>query len=63
MSIEREIKRRADLWNLVCQHDISNLDPSFLKELKIYSGQQGVWVNTEITKNISPNNYGITVGV
>ena len=63
MSIDLEIKRRLDLWDQVNRQDLNNLDPTFLRSLRIYGGAQGIWVDKEITKEVSEDNNGVTVSV
>jgi hypothetical protein len=60
--IEHELNRRLELYNKSQALAVSGLNkPSDLKELGIYGGASGVWVNKIQTSNIDP--AGVAVGL
>jgi hypothetical protein len=63
-NVEAEVQRRQVLWNsLLANGGPTAVLPGLLRELGIYGGAQGVWVNKSITGQASPNGAGIAVGV
>src|SRR5690349_21053433 len=59
-----EILRRREMWDsLVARGGATNVAPGLLRELGIYGGAQGVWVNKLVTENFSPDGVGIAVGL
>jgi hypothetical protein len=59
-----EIQRRQLLWeNLIAQRGPNDVAPGLLRELGIYGGAQGIWVNKSVTGSGSPDGSGIAVGV
>ena len=63
MSVDLEIKRRFDLWDQVNRYGKNNLDPGFLRAQRIFGGAHGIWVDKEVTKEISEDNNGVTESV
>jgi hypothetical protein len=67
MSIEMttsEIRRRQGLWeSLTAQGGPNNVAPGLLRELGVYGGAQGIWVNKSITGAGSPDGAGVAVAV
>ncbi len=62
--ISSEYARRRRMWeSLVAAGGPNGSAPSLLRELGIYGGAQGIWVDKQITGSISPNGVGIAVGL
>lgn len=60
--VEQELSRRLELFNRAKNIAVSGLNtPSNLKELGIYGGASGVWVNKTLTSQIDP--AGVAVGL
>lgn len=64
LSIKQEIERRRRLFNAITYVDIAvGVTAGQLRELGIYSGAAGVWVNTALTKGIVSDNAGVAVSI
>ncbi|MEF1278208.1 HNH endonuclease signature motif containing protein [Vibrio fortis] len=62
--ILKEIERRKKLFNAISYVDVApEVEPSKLRDLGIYGGAAGVWVNTEVTRNIVDSSSGVAVSV
>jgi hypothetical protein len=62
-TVEGERVRREAMWaRLQAAGDPSRLPPQLLRELSIYGGAQGIWVDTERTRGIDGGG-GITVSL
>lgn len=60
--IEDERKRRQDMWRKLSQRGGSKgADPQLLRELSIYGGQQGIWVDKKVTGALAQS--GVTVSL
>ena len=60
---DTEIQRRKALWDsLIAQGGPTNVAPKLLRELRIYGGAQGIWVNKNTTAVASPDGVGVAVG-
>jgi len=52
-TVEAERARREAMWaNLRAAGDPSRLPPQLLRELGVYGGAQGIWVDTQRTRGI-----------
>jgi putative restriction endonuclease len=61
---DTEVRRRQVLWeSLLARGGPTNVAPGLLRELGIYGGAQGIWVNKNITGIVSPDGSGVAVGV
>ena len=59
-----EAKRRQGLWEqLTRRSNGKGLPPALLRELGIYGGGQGIWVNKALTINIDGAEDGVAVAV
>jgi|TARA_Y100000031_G_scaffold96805_1_gene106245 hypothetical protein len=58
-----ELSLRMELLARAGRDDIENLSPSVLREMGIYGGAQGIWVDKDRTSNLSSDGVGITVGI
>jgi hypothetical protein len=47
--IVSERQRRVDLWYALAQQDLNDIEPQRLRDLGIYGGAQGIWVDTSPT--------------
>ncbi len=62
--IQEEIARRRNLWDeLMAKGGPEGLEPKFLRDIGIYGGAGGIWVNKELTGGLSDDGIGITVSV
>jgi hypothetical protein len=62
--INAEVQRRRALWDdLVANGGPTDVLPGLLRQLGIYGGAQGIWVNKTVTGQASPDGAGIAVGV
>ncbi|MFL5142463.1 MAG: hypothetical protein ACJ8DP_03825, partial [Microvirga sp.] len=63
MDIEAEIVRRTGLWGVISNGNTTELEPSRLRDLGIYGGAQGIWVDKAHTANAEKAPDGITVSI
>ncbi len=62
MSVEYERQRRMRMWaSLENAGGPSQVQPTLLRDLRIYGGAQGIWVDKRETMNADPD--GVTVSV
>ena len=54
MPILDERERRQGLWERIRSTPPSELKASLLRELRVYGGAQGIWVDSHVTSNASP---------
>jgi hypothetical protein len=43
--VASETTRRFELWKTLSKERLDNLEPARLRELGIYGGAQGIWVD------------------
>jgi hypothetical protein len=60
-SVEAERARRQEMWAALTEGGGSDFSPATVRELGLYGGQQGIWVDTERTSAVAP--YGVTVSI
>lgn len=62
--IAAELQRRRNMWAAIVEnggpHGVS---PSLLRQLRVYGGAQGIWVDKSRTGNLTEEGTGITVSV
>ena len=63
MSVERELERRLMLWERIKADASKGVPPRQLREMRIYGGAQGIWLDKETTAGVSSAATGITVSV
>lgn len=62
--IIKEIERRQRLFNAISYVDIAiDVQPSKLRDLGIYGGAAGVWVNSDVTRGVVSPSSGIAVSI
>lgn len=62
--IIKEIERRQRLFNAISYVDIAiDVKPSKLRDLGIYGGAAGVWVNSDVTRGVVCPSSGIAVSI
>jgi predicted HNH restriction endonuclease len=62
--IRNEIDRRRRLFNTISYVDVATeIKPAILRELGLYGGAAGVWVNSEVTKGIVNADSGVAVSI
>lgn len=64
LRIQQERERRIDLWRRLLEQDGPHrVAPGLLRQLGIYGGAQGIWVDKKKTKQVTDDGTGVTVGV
>lgn len=63
MTREEELERRLSLWSDLKAHDTTDVEASLLREMTVYGGQQGIWVDKSRTGSLTVNGDGATVAV
>ncbi len=59
-----ELAHRKNVWNTLIERAGSNTaEPQLLRELGIYGGAQGVWVDKARTSKLTEDGTGVTVGL
>ena len=58
-----ELNRRLELLNELSSFPPGEIPPSGLRSLSIYGGAQGIFIDKEKTKSVSPDGLGVTVSV
>jgi len=62
--IIKEIERRQQLFNAISYVDIAiDVKPSKLRDLGIYGGAAGVWVNSDVTRGVVSPSSGVAVSI
>jgi hypothetical protein len=61
--ITDERERRLRLWQELVERGADDLDPSLLRDLNVYGGAQGIWVDKSHTGSLTSDGGGVTVGV
>jgi len=60
--INIELDRRNDLWDELVQYSSGKrIAPPKLKDLRVYGGASGIWKDTELTRQYTPDGEGIAV--
>src|SRR5690242_1625845 len=63
-AIGDERQRRRSMWEaLVARGGPLGVAPSLLRELGIYGGAAGIWVNAPRTRQVSSGSSGVTVAL
>ena len=63
MTRDDELEHRRGLWQRLQQEDIGGLDPAMLREMGVYGGAQGIWVDKRRTGALTPDGNGVTVAI
>ena len=58
-----EKDRRLKLWKTLSSENLEEIEPQRLRELKIYGGAQGIWVDKSQTASPEMGLDGVTVGI
>lgn len=62
--VKRELERRISMCNsLLAAGGPQHVPPTVLRELGIYGGGQGIWINKARTGSLTNDGTGVTVGV
>lgn len=62
--VAKELDYRKRMWATLLEKDESNVvEPQLLRELGIYGGAQGVWVDKIRTAELTEDGTGVTVGL
>ena len=59
--VTQELERRLGIWRVLGPTD--SVEPQRLRQLGIYGGAQGIWVDKKRTAEITSNGSGVTVGL
>jgi putative restriction endonuclease len=60
---DEERERRLGLWRELRAVGPDNVSASTLRELGVYGGAQGIWVDKATTATIATNGSGVTVSL
>ena len=52
-----EKDRRINLWHTISKEPLNDLEPGRLRDLGIYGGAQGIWVDPPRTEASDPNTF------
>ena len=63
VDVASEIARRLDLWNTISDQRLDDLEPKRLRDLGIYAGAQGIWVDKVHTASPEIGPDGVTVAI
>lgn len=58
-----ECLHRKRLWAELSAHDLGDLEPKLLRDLGIYGGAQGIWVDKARTGPLTRSGAGATVSI
>lgn len=58
-----ERQHRLHLWAELHQHDVGDLEPKLLRDMGIYGGAQGIWVDKTRTGRLTQSGAGATVSL
>lgn len=62
--VEGELAHRRSMWTTLLERGGPNMvEPHLLRELGIYGGAQGVWVDKARTSQLTEDGIGVTVGL
>ena len=63
-SVEEELALRKRMWQQVlAEGGPKGVEPKLLRQLGIYGGAQGIWVDKARTASLTENGNGVTVGL
>src|SRR5215469_9071585 len=57
----QESDRRWRIWSVLKAENAANIQPQQLRQLGVYGGAQGIWVDKERTSHVAKD--GVTVGI
>jgi putative restriction endonuclease len=63
VDVASEVARRLDLWNTISHERLDDLEPKRLRDLGIYGGAQGIWVDKVHTASPETGPDGVTVAI
>ena len=63
MSIVDELERRNQLWGRIRATPPAELNASLLRELRVYGGAQGIWLDSQVTSKIVAGVANIAVSI
>ncbi len=63
MSQQSEYERRRALWSELERHDMTALEPRVLRDLRVYGGAQGIWVDKTTTGDLTEDGHGVAVSI
>jgi putative restriction endonuclease len=63
LALDAERDRRLSLWQREKATSADELNAKLLRDLRVYGGAQGIWVDRESTSSVSPNIASVTVSI
>jgi putative restriction endonuclease len=63
VDVASEIARRLDIWHSISKERLDDLEPTRLRDLGIYGGAQGIWVDKAHTASPEIGPDGATVAI
>ena len=62
--VEGERRRRANIWSeLLSRGGPERVPAEVLRDLAVYGGASGIWVNNKATGPLTPDGHGVAVSV
>ena len=62
--VEKELEHRRSMWDALLERGgPREVPPGVLRDLAIFGGAQGVWVDKSRTSTLTGNGTGVTVGL
>ena len=61
--VASERQRRLDLSHKLAPQNLDDVEPQLLRQLGIYGGAQGIWVDKTHTASSEAGQDGVTVGI
>jgi len=62
-SSTEEIARRLALWQFLRTEHPPEVTPGLLRDLRLYGGAQGIWVDKNRTASLTPDGRGVAVAI
>ena len=63
IDVSSERDRRLRIWHSISNEDLENVEPTHLRNLGIYGGAQGIWVDKTHTASPGIGPDGATVAI
>jgi len=63
VDVASETSRRLTLWNTISKEQLDDIEPARLRDLGIYGGAQGIWVDKALTSCSEIGHDGATVAI
>lgn len=63
VDVATERERRLRIWRTISNQSLADIEPKQLRDLGIYGGAQGIWVDKAHTASPEIGPHGATVGI